>query len=158
MTDRIFTVEEQHILDIAHAAMEGPEAFDAYVEAQQKRKLKVGDPDHPINVESIKQHLGCVPEICEVFIDDGYGGDGRYSPYHGMYVIRHTMPAHDRIYTVYDRRGLIESQKCMKFDQYNNQISLDPYMLDRYGDADKIAQEIVKRMRYEWNEAWPHHA
>ena len=135
--------------------------FDRWIVAEmeadairdEESRRRVGDPDHPINAEKIKQGLGCIPDLCEVEID----------PYHTLYgqvVIRHRVPAHERIYRVTDRFGYVKREVKQVFAlERGSQIAIDPYMLDRHkGDAEDIAREIVRRMRYEWNESWSHHA
>lgn len=125
--------------------------FQMEVEAEEKRRSRVGDDDHPINVEKIKESLGCLP-ICEVEID--------FDLRTMRYTVRHRVPAHERVFKIYDRYGFFKREEKQEFRQERSQqISIDPYMLDRYrGDADHIAREIIKQMRGEWNYNWPHHA
>lgn len=121
---------------------------------QPTDKRRVGDPDHPINVEAIKEGMGCLP-ICEVWIEKPV------LPFY-RYTIRHRVPAHERTYSVWRWRNgqRVKLERKQDFHQEANySYSIDPYFLDRYrGEAEDIAREIVRQLRYTWNDHWTYHA
>lgn len=124
--------------------------FEAGVELEEERRARVGDEKHPINVEKIKQGLGCLP-ICEVRID--------FPPLVQTYLIEHWTPAHERVFKIYDRYGYFVREHTQVFkDERHSRIAVDPYLLDRYEDREDIARHIIERLKYEWNANWPHHA
>jgi hypothetical protein len=135
-------------------------AFEAHVEHEERVLARPGDDKHPLNVAKIMQGMGCIEGLCQVRIEQPYDGvhmERFGGPWH--YLVRHTVPRHSRTYEVRNWHGaVVERVTSEVFEQRNSQIAVDPSIMRKLEDRDRVAEYIVKRLRAEWDHSWPHHA